>query len=145
MSLTEEMTSAASIPSVLLSSMLQPIYCFCINPVLPAISSTNLKASHICCKALVRSSPIVISASKPDCRQSCSMKVVPWRRSKSNEIDLNLHMWKNVLYYIFDIPGCDRYRQYMKVRFSEKSCLALTEEAVEDFPERPDVYLEDYD
>ena len=74
-------------------------------PELPACCSMNLKASHIIAKVSLRSSAIVIMASTPDWRQSCSMKAVPFLDSRSKEIDYSLHMWKNALYCIFEIPG----------------------------------------
>jgi len=41
---------------------------------------------------------MVIIASKPDCKQSYSIKVLPSRCSKSKEMFLRRHMWKKVLY-----------------------------------------------
>ena len=67
-------------------------------PALPACYSKNLKASFIMAKVSLRSSAIVIIAITPDYRQSYNMKAVPFRDSRSNEIDYNRHMWKNDLY-----------------------------------------------
>ena len=42
--------------------------------------------------------PMVSMAITPDCRQSESTKVDPYRFSISKEMDSNRHMWKKVLY-----------------------------------------------
>jgi len=55
------------------------------------------------------------------------MKAVPFLDSRSKDMDYSLHMWKNALYWILEIPGWCRYLQYMKLRYSEKSLLWSTE------------------
>jgi hypothetical protein len=90
---------------------------FYIKLALPAISSTNLKPSHIIFKQSTLYSPIVISASNPDYKQSYNIKVLPCLCSRSKEILLSRHMWKNVLYCILLTPGWCKYLTYMKLRF----------------------------
>ena len=118
MSLIEPMTSAASTSSLLLSSIYFPIMFCCMTLVLPASSSINLNASTIYLRDSVRSSAMVISAMRPDYRQSWSMNVVPILRSRSNETDLRRHMWKNVLYWMRLSPSCLKCFTYMKLRCS---------------------------
>lgn len=89
----------------------------------PACCSRNLKASTIMASDSLRSSEMVIIAMTPDCKQSWSMKAVPFRDSRSKEIDWSLHIWKKDLYCILDRPGWCKYLQYMKLRCSEKSRL----------------------
>ena len=83
-SLSELITSAIFISSDLDSSRTFPGSFK--SPTGPAYCSKNLKASHIICKAYFLSSAIVINAITPDCKQSCSIKAVPFLVSRSNEI-----------------------------------------------------------
>lgn len=117
----DEMTSAILISSDLDSSKTFPGSES--PPADPAYCSMNLKASFIMASVSFLSSAMVIMARTPDCRQSCSMKAVPLRDSRSNEIDWSLHIWKNALYWILETPGWCRYLQYMKDLCSEKSLL----------------------
>ena len=117
--LTELITSARSISSVLDSSIAD------ITPpgprtllTDPAWFSRNLKASTIIWRHSFLSSAIVIMAIKLLYRQSWSMKVEPWRLSRSKDIDSNRHMWKKDLYWMLASPGWWRYLQYIKVRIS---------------------------
>lgn len=90
---------------------------------LPACCSRNLNASFIIERLSFLSSAMVIMAMTPDYRQSWSMKAVPFRDSRSKEMDCSRHIWKNDLYWIFERPGWCKYLQYMKQRDSEKSRL----------------------
>ena len=94
----EPITSAASISSDLASSSYFPILACCIMLVFPASSSMNLKASTIMRSDSVLSSAMVIRAMRPDYRQSYSMNVVPFLRSRSKDTERRRHMWKKVLY-----------------------------------------------
>ena len=77
---------------------IQHIVCFKFLKRAKPKEIENLKASFIMAKVSLRSSAIVIIAITPDYRQSYNMKAVPFRDSRSNEIDCNRHMWKNDLY-----------------------------------------------
>ena len=98
----------------------------CKATAVPACYSMNLNASHIIPNVSFLSPAIVIIANTPDYKQSCNINAVPFLDSRSKEIDYSLHMWKNALYYILEIPGWCRYLQYMKLLYSEKSRLCST-------------------
>lgn len=100
----------ASRPSLLVSLG----FCIELGKAGPATSSMNLNAWHIILRQSILCSPIVMSARRPDWRQSCNMKVLPCRCSRSNETLRMRHIWKNVLYWIFETPGWCRYLVYMK-------------------------------
>jgi len=91
-----EKTSAILISSDLDSSSMFPGSDS--DPAEPAYYSINLKASFIMAKVSFLSSAIVIIARTPDCKQSWSMKAVPFLDSRSKEMDYSLHIWKNALY-----------------------------------------------
>jgi hypothetical protein len=97
------------------------------SPTGPAYCSRNLNASHIIYNAYFLSSAIVINAITPDYKQSYSMKAVPFLVSRSNDIDCNLHIWKNCLYWIFVKPGWCKYLQYMKHLCSSNFLLCWTD------------------
>jgi hypothetical protein len=92
----ELMTSAIFISSDLDSSRKLPGSVSL--PAEPACYSMNRNAWFIIARASFRSSAMVIMASTPDCKQSWSMKAVPFLDSRSKEILYNLHIWKNALY-----------------------------------------------
>lgn len=68
----------------------------------PAIFCMKFNASFIYVVHTFLCSAIVSSAIVPLYKQSGITNVEPILFSKSNEIESNLHKWKNILYWIVD-------------------------------------------